>query len=434
MDHNLKELLNKASVALFTRIAAAFVTFLLNLVFARTLGAEEAGKYFLALSVLMVFATVGKAGLENSVVKFTSFFAAKEDWNKLKGLVKSSLLVAIVFSSVAILLMFFSSGYLANDIFNKNDLLKPLHIMTLAIFPMVVFTIFASTSRGLKKIFVAQFFNSLSLPLFTLLIYYIFIGRFHLQYAVISYLLATLLTAILSVLVWRLRLFKYRGSLQHFSFRNLLESSMPLLLITLVSLLMNHAPTIIMGRFSTSTEIGIYNVALRISLLTTFILLAVNSIAAPQFAELFKTKELEKLESLAVAASNVLVVTTVPLCIVIFLFPKFILGLFGNEFLSGAAILIILTIGQLINVSTGSVGTLLMMTNNERTLRNNVIATSVLSVGLAFFLIREYSMFGAAIAYALSVIILNINSSILVRLRLGFWVFPFKHLKLLHVK
>ena len=51
----------------------------------------------------------------------------------------------------------------------------------------------------------------------------------------------------------------------------------------------------------------------------------------------------------------------------IFLFSKPIMSLFGNDFIQGSVLLSLIVIGQLINVSMGSVGLMLQMTGLEKT-------------------------------------------------------------------
>jgi len=48
------------------------------------------------------------------------------------------------------------------------------------------------------------------------------------------------------------------------------------------------------------------------------------------------------------------------------LFPVFVLNFFGEEFVAAAPLLVVLSLGQLINVATGSVGFLLLMSGHEK--------------------------------------------------------------------
>ena len=64
-----------------------------------------------------------------------------------------------------------------------------------------------------------------------------------------------------------------------------------------------------------------------------------------------------------------------------------------------------------VNVITGSVGFLLMMSGNERLLMNNIASSALISLLLSFMLIPHYGIIGAAVATAMSVIVRNIMAS-----------------------
>jgi O-antigen/teichoic acid export membrane protein len=101
------------------------------------------------------------------------------------------------------------------------------------------------------------------------------------------------------------------------------------------------------------------------------------------------------------------------------------MGLFGEEFLSGTLVLKILVTGQFFNVCTGSVGFFLMMTNNEKTMRNNVLFSSILSVCLNITLIPLYGINGAAISTFSVLVFTNFYAAWKVREKFGFWTIPF---------
>ena len=76
-----------------------------------------------------------------------------------------------------------------------------------------------------------------------------------------------------------------------------------------------------------------------------------------------------------------------PVLLICLLLPDFLLGIFGPEFICGKQILIILCVGQFINVSTGSVGQILAMTNREKLLRISVLSGTVLNLLLNITLV-----------------------------------------------
>ena len=95
------------------------------------------------------------------------------------------------------------------------------------------------------------------------------------------------------------------------------------------------------------------------------------------------------------------------------------LGLFGPEFTRGYWALAILTVGQLVNASVGSVGFLMSMTGHQREAARVFAGAAVLNVVLNASLIPLWGINGAAIATATTTIIWNVALALYVWRRLG---------------
>lgn len=119
-----------------------------------------------------------------------------------------------------------------------------------------------------------------------------------------------------------------------------------------------------------------------------------------------------------------MVVLALPVLLTFVLVPGFVMGLFGPEFEVGASVLVILALGQFVNVSTGSVGFVLIMTGRERMARNNAAVAAGVNIVLQVLLIPRFGAVGAAIATAVSVALLNLTAAYLVHRSLGIWTLP----------
>ena len=89
-----------------------------------------------------------------------------------------------------------------------------------------------------------------------------------------------------------------------------------------------------------------------------------------------------------------------------------------------AAALVILAAGQAVNVFTGPVGYLLMMTGRESLMRNTIMGSTLLNVALNAALIPSLGAIGAAVATATSLAVMNICSAVLVRRELSILTLP----------
>ena len=98
-----------------------------------------------------------------------------------------------------------------------------------------------------------------------------------------------------------------------------------------------------------------------------------------------------------------------PLVIVFFMFPDFLLGLFGEEFKVGVTAFIFLSCGRLISSFSGSVGNILQMTGNQNIYAIILLIGAILNVVLNLILIPLYGINGAAIASMSSLIVWNLS-------------------------
>ena len=206
--------------------------------------------------------------------------------------------------------------------------------------------------------------------------------------------------------------------------RDLKLAARSLLVVSALYMLMNWSAPLLVGVWMPASDVALYNVAHRTAFLTTIVLASVNSIAAPKFAELYHAGNLAALGATARNSARMMLLLTVPVLAFFVAAPSFVMALFGSEFVTGSTLLVILAIGQFVNVSTGSVGLVLIMSGREKVARNNVAVAATLNVVLQVVLIPRYGALGAAIATSVSIAMLNLSAAYLVHRELGIMTLP----------
>ncbi|MBK5270180.1 MAG: polysaccharide biosynthesis C-terminal domain-containing protein, partial [Bacteroidia bacterium] len=89
------------------------------------------------------------------------------------------------------------------------------------------------------------------------------------------------------------------------------------------------------------------------------------------------------------------------------------------EFLDGQQALLILCGGQLINILSGSVGLLLMMTGNQRFSIYSLAISTIFNIIFNIILVPPYGIVGASIASAGSLVIWNFLMYFFVRRKIN---------------
>jgi len=422
-DEHTSEMLFGAVSAFIVRVLSAGLSFGFNVALSRLLGAELSGVFFLGFAVVMVASTVGRMGLDNTLLRYIASSVSVNDWGAVNGASKKGVALGLAASVVVSALCFLASDLLAVKVFSKPEAAWTLRWMSLAIVPVSMLTLHAEMLKGLKKVkeaLVVQGVGIWGLSLLLMLPLY----TFGINGIIVAYLFGASLTAGVGILLWRSSTRAFRGVRPRFDTAKLLKSCSPLFVSSVFTMLMSWTGVFFLGIWGSNSDVAFFSVALRTSQLIMFILVAVNSIAAPKFAELYSKKEMDTLGRLARNSAKVLSLLTLPVLILFLVFPSGIMGVFGEEFRAGAVALALLSIGQFVNVSTGSVGYLLMMSGNEKIMRNIVLTTAILNIVLNVALIPGYGLTGAAVATAVSLIFLNLGSVYLAKKIMGINTLP----------
>lgn len=424
LDEHMLEVVRGAGIALVLKLVAAGFSFGFSVLLARLFGAEGAGLYFLALTTTTIVATFGRFGLENTLLRFIAAHAANGEWGAVRGVYRKGMGIALATSVMLSVLLFAVTPQIAIRLFNKPELVAPLHWMTLAITPFALMFLHGEALKGLKCIRDSQLVQGVALPAMTCLGLYCIGSRFGVEGAAWVYLAAASIGAICGAFLWRYHIPPLGKDTASFETRHIFDSCIPLLWVQVMILVNNWTAMLSLGVWASKADVGIFGAALRTAMLTSFILASVNSIAAPKFSALFSRGDFSGLATTARKSATMMTAFASPILLVFIGAPGWVMRLFGPEFCSGGLFLGIMAIGQFINVATGSVGYLLIMSGNERLMRNNTIVVGILTIILNLILVPHFGTIGAAVATAISMAMLNLGAFYLVWKKLGIWTIP----------
>ena len=190
--------------------------------------------------------------------------------------------------------------------------------------------------------------------------------------------------------------------------KKLLSFSIPLSLAGIFQFMLDWTDTLMLGYFDTTQHVGIYAVALKLSLIGGFVLHSFNYIFAPIISEAYEKKDTTQLRDLFKLVTRWIFVLTLPVTLLFVIYPEVLMGFFGREFKAGSLCLIILAIGQFVNYLTGAAGYMVMMTGRAKLTMINTVGMAGLNVVLNLFMIPKYGIVGAAIATSISLCSINL--------------------------
>ncbi len=420
---HMREVMFGSAVTFMARGGGTFLGFLFNLVLARLLGAVGSGVFFLALSFVLFFEAFGRLGLEWSLVRYTASAVAQQNWGTLKGIYIQSIRICAVATGILTCILLLSAGWIGR-LFDKPEIVQPLIVLTWAIMPIALARLMAASLRGLKLTFKSQMIESILPVGCALLLIYPLASVAGVNGVAIGYLAGWIVALFVGWRLYRHATSGFANTQPTFAIRTLLASSYSLVWITISGLLMNQFAIFVLGASGDPAEVGIFNVAMRTSLVLTFVLYAANNILLPKFAELISLGNAADLEKMARNSVTIMSLLVLPIWFVIVLFSSQIMGWFGSDFRAGAMALQIMAHAQLVNVLSGPAGDLLIMGGHERLTRFITSMALLVNIVLCILLIPHFGIAGAAVAVACSSIFQSLLCLYQVKQLFGFWMVP----------
>lgn len=424
-DSILSEVVRGAGLALILRVFGAGFAFLLNVIIGRLLGIEGAGYYFLALSVASMSAVVARLGLDHTVLRYVATEAAEGRWGRVAGVLRLSvILVGVTTCSLALGLVL-SAGLLSSEVFGDPALAPHLRWIALSICGFSVMMVTSEALKGLGRIRDSMLVSGVIYPATGLVLIWPLVQWLGAPGAAFGYSAATLTAAGIGWVLWQRALPDAAHEPASFELGTLWRSSNKLWVMSMInSGLLVWAPLFLLGIWGTAAETGLMGVALRVSVLVTLFLTAVNAIATPKFARLLAAGDLALLQRTSRRFALLIIIGASPILAVMILAPRLVMSLFGTDFAIGGTALMILAVGQAVNAATGLSGYLLLVSGNERDLRTSAIVAAVVMLICAFTLIPAFGLIGAALTSAAPVAVMNLANLALVKVRLGYVLVP----------
>ena len=431
-DKDFSELFKKGGTSFFIRIGGQVMGFLLTLIIANYFGAKGLGDYVLSIVVLRIFTLISKLGMDTFSIRFIASFAKQNKWKSIQLFRKKIILLLTVTSLFSSLLMYFFAFDISNLVHAKVE-----HIRLNAFFvlPLAFFMLHYQSLRGLKRIAEFSFFYRMSQATFSIISIFI-ITQFIIDgnvpvYAYLSSLTVVSILSVISFVYWfkRKKEINPNETIENLGFSQILKISLPLMFAQSVQFIMAWTDKLMLGNMMSSEEVGIYFTAFKLSMFASISLMAINSIASPKFAEMYGKNDFLGLKKVVYQSTKMIFWSTLPLIVLFFIFPEFLLGIFGEQFKVGVTAFIYLSTGKLVSAFSGSVGNLLQMTGRQVVFMNILFVGAIINVVLNLILIPKLGIEGAALASMISLSTWNLTMVYFVKRDFGFYTFYIPFIK-----
>lgn len=380
------------------RLVKLLLGVLSQIVMARLLGPTGYGGVVIAQVVIGVGALVATLGLDSGLTRFVPYH--EDDPSKARGVVRAGLGVGLATGVVVGVAMFVAAPTVAVRVFDDAALTPLLRIAAVAVPFGVMSQVGGAVARGSGstsvRVLVRQLLNPfLGLVLVTALL----LAGFGAVGATVS-VAATIATGSAVALWLAVRAFPYslRGDAVPMR-REVLAFSLPLLLSSGLEFLIVNTDTLLIGAFLASDAVGWYNVAFRLRGMGLLFYYPVAFLLPTVITRLDTAGDREALGRTYKVASKWMTLSTLPVFLLLFLFPGVVVGtVFGEQYLQATTALQVFAVSILATALFSANGEALVALGYNRTnlyVNAGAAATNLL---LNVLLIPWLGILGAALA------------------------------------
>ncbi len=404
-------------------IFTAALGYVFKVYLARVLGAENLGLYALGLTLTGFVGIFNMMGLHQSAVRFVAAYQAAGKPKELHAFLwgGGGLLLAANIALAVILLLFGPTA--AVRMYHSPALVPYLPLFALIMLFGSLNSFYGKVLAGYRDLkWRTLIVNFLGSPLNMLIAVLLIAAGMQLRGYMLAQVLSTLMVGLM--LLAAVRRFtpaaaRFRAQTSFFPRPEVWSFSAAMLGIGSLEFIMGQVDKIALGYYSNAREVGIYSIAAAVVVYVPLVLSSVNQIFAPTIADLHTRHDRAMLARLFQSLTKWVVGLTLPLALVIIIFARPLMRIFGHDFEVGWPVLIIGTVGQLVNCAVGSVGFLLLMSGNQKRFMKVLTVMTAVMVVLSVALIPRWGIVGAALAAAATNVGVNVWNLLEVRAALG---------------
>ncbi len=408
------ELSNAASSAGFVSIGnfgGSILKYGSNVVIQRAFGPAGFGLYTLSMSLVTLVAAIFHLGLDDAMVRYVSIYRTKWQASSLRGLAIFCSVVVATSGIIGAVCLFFLAPWLA-AIKHSPEVTPLLQTMSPIVPLLCMQMIWTSGLQGFKEFKWRVLLQRIFMPivLIVLLVGTIIFFPADLEAIALAMVVNAVINAVLSLsFFFRKVSTVMKPVAEEYQIRDWFGFAAPNFLTSVIDTVLESVDTLLLAYFAISnTGLGQYAAAIKISGFIVMPQASLNAMFAPTIAELHSQGERQKLEAMFKVVTQWAITFSLPIFAISTLFSPALLSISGNKFVEAWPLVVAFCIGSMINVSTGSVGYLLLMTGHTKISFLNSLTAVFVNIIVGIILAPSYGAMGVAIATGLAVGVVNV--------------------------
>ncbi|HXD94740.1 MAG TPA: polysaccharide biosynthesis C-terminal domain-containing protein [Bacteroidia bacterium] len=394
---------------------------------------EQIGITRLIISISTIFASISCLGIASIIVKFLPLFYNKE--KKHQGFFTLAIVFPLTGFIICLFLVFLLKASILSFYSKNADILTDyfLPITFIALFNCFIFGFSAycnAINKSSSSAFVNEIVNRVGFIVCILLFSYGITNQnvYIYSLSVIYFIQLAFLYIIISHFDHPTFRFSFFYDNPHL--KDIIKFGVVSVFIQITGICIKFIDIILIGKYESMAQVGIYGIAAFIGLVIETPLNALDKIVGTKIAKLFVQNNLSEIEKIYKLSSKYLMIFCGLLVSVLIVCIKPILELLPTDYSSGAMVTIIICIGAFFNSATGVNYSILIYSNHYRLGAIFYSTLLVLTVILNMILIPLYGITGAAIATCIGSVLHNLLRLIFLKTKLNMQPFTMASLKI----
>lgn len=406
--------LGRESALTFSGIVAnAGIAFVVTWLIARGLGAGATGMFFLLTALFMISTSVIGLGADTGLVRALSRARAVGELDQLRPTVRIALVPVVLVGLALTTGLIVAAEPIASWLAPGTGAAPTIRLLAVALLPAALTGILLAGSRGLGRIRTYTVVQNLFIPICRLALVAVAIAVLGTTWSVVwAWALPLLLAAAIALLMLSRQLRAEAGpsapvprEMRAVLSRRFWAFSLPRGGAVILERALDWADVLLVIALLGPRAGGVYGVVTRIVQAGNMLEAALRIVLGPRLSTALAKEDHAGARRLYQQVTQLLILFSWPFYLAVAMFADVLLGLFGAEFVPGATALVVLAIAMALKNTAGALQTVLLMAGRSTwQLRNKAIQLTVL-LTMAAVLIPIWGLTGAAIAFALGIVV-----------------------------
>jgi O-antigen/teichoic acid export membrane protein len=393
----------EAIAAFAVKLVGAGLSFGFSFLVARHLGAVGNGNFALALTTALAASAISLLGLDYVLLRTMAGDIREGNTAAARGASRSALIATTVAAVIIGVILAIVGAPLLHAAMGKTLDRELIYLAAIAVLPLTWNRMAVMSLRGAGGILAAQWLEgpqAMLVAVGVLLALVLSHVPIDARDVVMLYFGTAALSALVAWLSYAWRSRDWPAALPA-ALRPMLAQGWQISFIVLSRLILDWIVLLSLGSSHSTFEVGVFRTAWQVSALVMLVVSTFDTVAGPRIAAAYRIGDVNQIRKIIRQSVATMSVISLPLFVFALGFPEWTLGLFGPEFVAGAPALRILALGQMVNVLSGPLGVVLLMTGNERSSLWISVFSLILLAVLSITFIPAYGLIGAALTTAI---------------------------------